>query len=47
MYFKLNYIMNRLIEALAQAYVGESQARMWYTEYAKIAKKEGYELFIA
>ncbi len=35
--------MNKLIEQLAQAYVGESQARMRYTEYAKIAKKEGYE----
>ncbi|MHA1673455.1 MAG: ferritin family protein, partial [Promethearchaeota archaeon] len=33
--------MNKLIEQLAQAYVGESQARMRYTEYAKIAKKEG------
>lgn len=29
--------MNRLIEKLAQAYVGESQARIRYTEYAKIA----------
>ncbi len=38
----LRKIMNRLVEALAQAYVGESQARMRYTEYAKIAKKEGY-----
>lgn len=36
--------MNRLIEALAQAYVGESQARMRYTEYAKLARKEGLEL---
>ncbi len=35
--------MNRLIEALAQAYVGESQARNRYYLYAKIAKKEGYE----
>ncbi|MHA1777389.1 MAG: rubrerythrin family protein [Promethearchaeia archaeon] len=35
--------MHRLVEALAQAYVGESQARMRYTEFAKIAKKEGYE----
>ena len=35
--------MNKLIEALAQAYVGESQARNRYTLYAKIAKKEGYE----
>lgn len=34
--------MNRLIEALSKAYVGESQARMRYTEYAKTAKKEGY-----
>lgn len=35
--------MHKLVEALAQAYVGESQARMRYTEYAKIAGKEGYE----
>ena len=32
--------MNKLIEALAQAYVGESQARNRYTLYAKQAKKE-------
>ena len=36
-------IMHRLLEALAQAYTGESQARMRYTEYSKIARKEGYE----
>jgi rubrerythrin len=33
---------NRLLKNLAQAYVGESQARMRYTEYAKIAKNAGY-----
>ena len=36
--------MNRFIEALAQAYVGKSQARRRYTEYAKLARKEGLEL---
>ncbi len=34
--------MNRLVKALSQAYVGESQARNRYTFYSKIAKKEGY-----
>src|SRR6056297_2261071 len=34
--------MDKLVEALAQAYVGEGQARNRYTMYSKIAKKEGY-----
>lgn len=29
---------------LVKAYIGESQARMRYTFYAKIAKKEGFEI---
>lgn len=35
--------MNKTIQNLAKAFVGESQARNRYTFYAKIAKKEGYE----
>jgi rubrerythrin len=35
--------MERTIENLAKAFVGESQARNRYTFYAKIAKKEGFE----
>jgi len=35
--------MERTIENLAKAFVGESQARNRYTMYAKIAKKEGFE----
>ncbi len=35
--------MQKTIENLAKAYVGESQARNRYTTYAKIAKKEGFE----
>ncbi len=35
--------MNKTIENLTKAFVGESQARNRYTIYAKIAKKEGYE----
>lgn len=35
--------MNRTIENLTKAFIGESQARNRYTFYAKIAKKEGYE----
>ena len=34
--------MNKLVEALLQAYVGESQARNRYDFHSKIAKKEGY-----
>jgi len=35
--------MNKTIENLSKAFIGESQARNRYTFYAKIAKKEGYE----
>jgi rubrerythrin len=35
--------MQKTIENLAKAFVGESQARNRYTFYAKVAKKEGYE----
>lgn len=35
--------MQKTIENLAKAFVGESQARNRYTIYAKIAKKEGFE----
>ena len=35
--------MNKTIQNLAAAYVGECQARNRYTFYAKIAKKEGFE----
>ncbi|MFH1836447.1 MAG: rubrerythrin [Methanobacteriota archaeon] len=35
--------MEKTIENLAKAFVGESQARNRYTIYAKTAKKEGYE----
>lgn len=35
--------MNKTIENLCQAFVGESQARNRYTMYAKVAKKEGFE----
>lgn len=35
--------MQETIKNLAQAFVGESQARNRYTYYAKVAKKEGYE----
>lgn len=35
--------MQETIKNLAQAFIGESQARNRYTYYAKIAKKEGYE----
>jgi rubrerythrin len=37
--------MEKTIENLAKAFIGESQARNRYTFYSKIAKKEGYELF--
>lgn len=36
-------IMEKTIENLAKAFVGESQARNRYTIYSKIAKKEGFE----
>ena len=35
--------MQRTIQNLAKAFIGESQARNRYTMYAKIAKKEGFE----
>ena len=35
--------MNKTIQNLTKAFIGESQARNRYTIYAKIAKKEGYE----
>ena len=35
--------MEKTIQNLTKAFVGESQARNRYTYYAKIAKKEGYE----
>lgn len=35
--------MKKTIINLAKAFVGESQARNRYTNYAKIAKKEGFE----
>lgn len=35
--------MNKTIENLAKAFVGESQARNRYTMYASVARKEGYE----
>lgn len=36
-------IMNKTLEGLLQAFVGESQARNRYTFYASTARKEGYE----
>ncbi len=35
--------MEKTIENLAKAFIGESQARNRYTIYAKAAQKEGYE----
>jgi len=35
--------MNKTIENLTKAFIGESQARNRYTFYAKIARKEGFE----
>ncbi len=35
--------MQKTIQNLARAFVGESQARNRYTFYSKVAKKEGYE----
>ncbi|MCK5591372.1 MAG: rubrerythrin family protein, partial [Candidatus Pacebacteria bacterium] len=35
--------MQKTIQNLTKAFIGESQARNRYTIYAKIAKKEGYE----
>lgn len=39
--------METLIESLAKAFIGESQARNRYTIYAKVAPKEGYEKIAA
>lgn len=35
--------MEKTIENLTKAFIGESQARNRYTFYAKVAKKEGFE----
>ncbi|MEM3431129.1 MAG: rubrerythrin family protein [Candidatus Micrarchaeia archaeon] len=35
--------MEKTIENLAKAFIGESQARNRYTFYAKVARNEGYE----
>lgn len=35
--------MSETLKVLAQAFVGESQARNRYTRFASIAKKEGYQ----
>ena len=35
--------MEKTLDCLAKAYIGESMARNRYTTYSKIAKKEGYE----
>jgi len=35
--------MEKTVENLTKAFIGESQARNRYTFYAKIAKKEGFE----
>ena len=39
--------MQKTIENLTKAFIGESQARNRYTYYAKIAKKEGYQQIAA
>jgi len=36
--------MEKTIENLTKAFIGESQARNRYTFYAKIAKKEGFDI---
>ncbi|MCD6490070.1 MAG: rubrerythrin family protein, partial [Thermodesulfobacterium sp.] len=35
--------MQKTIQNLVKAFIGESQARNRYSFYAKIAKKEGFE----
>ncbi len=35
--------MERTLENLVKAFIGESQARNRYSRYAKVARKEGYE----
>jgi rubrerythrin len=39
--------MEKTLENLAKAFIGESQARNRYTMFAKIAKKEGFEQIAA
>ena len=39
--------MQKTLENLANAFIGESQARNRYTMFAKIAKKEGFEQIAA
>ena len=39
--------MQKTLENLIQAFIGESQARNRYTFYAKVARKEGYEQIAA
>lgn len=39
--------MQKTLQNLIKAYIGESQARNRYTYYTKIAKKEGYEQIAA
>jgi rubrerythrin len=39
--------MEKTLQNLTKAFVGESQARNRYTFYAKVAKKEGYEQIAA
>ncbi|MAG78067.1 rubrerythrin family protein [archaeon] len=36
--------MSKTVENLTKAFIGESQARNRYSYYAKVAKKEGYEV---
>ena len=35
--------MNRTLENLVKAFIGESQARNRYTFYASVARREGFE----
>lgn len=39
--------MEKTIECLVKAFIGESQARNRYTIYAKVAREEGYQLVSA
>jgi len=39
--------MQKTLENLTKAFIGESQARNRYTYYAKVAQKEGYEQIAA
>lgn len=40
----MNFEKSETLQCLINAFAGESQARNKYTFYAKVAKKEGYEL---